>query len=281
MGVSSLVIGTKNRIGSGCSGLLYHNVGPLHPGTNPALTISPERFERQVSWLAERGYISVRPSEWLRWRKEGVGLPKRSVFLTFDDAYEDLTEHALPIVLRYGFSAAVYVVTGRLGATNTWDQSEGSGALRLMSAKQIQHWAQKGIEFGAHSQTHSDLTRLTAPECFTEIAGSKSDLAAILGLPVTSFAYPSGYYNDLACNLVRSAYDLAFSVEQGMNYLDGDPHLLRRTYVGPNDSLLEFAIKVRRGGMPIWLQEFRIKLAWRSRLKRTLRYLTGGGIHRN
>ena len=275
------MIRTKNKIGSGCSGLLYHNVGPIHPGTNPALTISPERFERQVSWLAERGYVGVRPSEWLRWRKEGVGLPRRSVFLTFDDAYEDLDTHALPILLQYGFSAAVYVVTERLGATNTWVQSEGSGVLRLMSAKQIQYWAQKGIEFGAHSRTHSDLTRLTASECFSEVAGSKSDLAAVLGSPVASFAYPYGYYNDSTCKLVRSEYDLAFSVDQGLNYLDRDPHLLRRTYVGPNDSLLEFSIKVRRGGMPVWLQEFRIKLAWRARLKGALKYLTEGRTHRS
>jgi hypothetical protein len=67
--------------------------------------------------------------------------------------------------------------------------------------------------------------------------------------------------------LVRGEFGLAFSVEEGLNYLSGDPHLLKRAYVGPGDSLIEFALSVRRGGIRR-LRDWRIKLALRTRLKR-------------
>jgi peptidoglycan/xylan/chitin deacetylase (PgdA/CDA1 family) len=114
------------------------------------------------------------------------------------------------------------------------------------------------------------LTQLSVAECSAEIVGSKKDLATLLGLPVVSFAYPYGRYNDTVCGLVRSEFDLSFSVEEGINYLRGDPHLLRRGYVGPSDSLFEFAVKVRKGGELKWLANLRIKLALRPRIKRAL-----------
>jgi peptidoglycan/xylan/chitin deacetylase (PgdA/CDA1 family)/GT2 family glycosyltransferase len=253
-----------------CSSLLYHHVGPARPGTKRELTVSPERFERQIRWLAHRGYAGIKPSDWLNWIRRGTSLPKKPILVTFDDAYADTADHALPILRKYGFSAAVFVVTERLAATNTWDEVQGCGTLQLMTGEQIQYWARQGIEFGAHSRTHPHLSKLPASELAAEVVGSKDDLTALLGYPPVSFAYPYGEYNDAVCDLVRGNFDLAFSVEEGLNYLSGDPHLLRRAYVGPGDSLIEFALSVRRGGIRR-LRDWRIKLALRTRLKRALR----------
>jgi peptidoglycan/xylan/chitin deacetylase (PgdA/CDA1 family)/GT2 family glycosyltransferase len=253
-----------------CSSLLYHHVGPARPGTKRELTVSPERFERQIRWLARRGYAGIKPSDWLNWIRRGTSLPKKPILVTFDDAYADTADHALPILRKYGFSAAVFVVTERLAATNTWDEVQGCGTLQLMTGEQIQYWARQGIEFGAHSRTHPHLSKLPASELAAEVVGSKDDLTALLGYPPVSFAYPYGEYNDAVCDLVRGNFDLAFSVEEGLNYLSGDPHLLRRAYVGPGDSLIEFALSVRRGGIRR-LRDWRIKLALRTRLKRALR----------
>ena len=253
-----------------CSSLLYHHVGPARPGTKRELTVSPERFERQIRWLAHRGYAGIKPSDWLNWIRRGTSLPKKPILVTFDDAYADTADHALPILRKYGFSAAVFVVTERLAATNTWDEVQGCGTLQLMTGEQIQYWARQGIEFGAHSRTHPHLSKLPASELAAEVVGSKDDLTALLGYPPVSFAYPYGEYNDAVCDLVRGNFDLAFSVEEGLNYLSGDPHLLRRAYVGPGDSLIEFALSVRRGGIRR-LRDWRIKLALRTRLKRAFR----------
>jgi len=260
----------EDEFGQSCSSLLYHHIGPARPGTRRELTVSPECFERQIQSLARRGYTGIRPSDWLNWIRHGTSLPKKPILVTFDDAYADTADYALPILRKYGFSAAVFVVTERLAGTNTWDEVQGCGALQLMTAEQIRYWARQGIEFGAHSRTHPHLTKLSASELAAEVIGSKDDLTALLGYPPVAFAYPYGEYNDAVCDLVRGQFDMAFSVEEGLNYLSGDPHLLRRAYVGPGDSLIEFALSARRGGIRR-LRDWRIKLALRTRLKRGLR----------
>jgi peptidoglycan/xylan/chitin deacetylase (PgdA/CDA1 family)/glycosyltransferase involved in cell wall biosynthesis len=258
--------------------LAYHQIGPPQPGTYPGLTVSPKQFERQIRWLARRGYTGVRPSDWVRWQREGKGLPEKPIMITFDDAYSDIAEHALPILRRYGFGAAVFVVSGRVGGTNTWDEAQGSSTLRLMTAEQIRYWATQGIEFGAHSRTHPDLTKLSKAECLEEIAGSKDDLVGLLGSPVTSFAYPYGKYNNTVRGIVREHFDCGFSIEEGVNYLRGDPYLLRRAYIGPYDSLIEFAACVHLGSLRKF-RDWRVKLAIRTRLKSAFRRLTGRFSH--
>ena len=108
------------------------------------MTVSPAKFEQQIRWLARRGFQGICPRDWLQWLREGKGLPDKPILLTFDDAYADTAEYALPILKKYGFGAAVFVVTERLGGTNTWDEAEGCGTLHLMTAEQIRYWADAG-----------------------------------------------------------------------------------------------------------------------------------------
>ena len=252
--------------------LLYHHVGPPRPGTLSFLTVSPESFERHVRWLARRGFAGIRPSDWLRWLRDGTGLPDKPILLTFDDGYADIAEYALPVLRRHGFSAAVNVVTGQIGKTNAWDEARGSGTHRLMTAEQIRYWAAQGIEFGAHSRTHPDLTKLSASELAAEVSGSKNELASLLGSPVVSFVYPYGKVSEAVSAFVRCEFDLAFTTESGLNYLRTDPHLLRRINISPNDSLIDIECHTH------WEELHRIaglcaRLQVRSSFKRAARFV--------
>lgn len=245
--------------------LLYHHVGPSRPGTFPELTVSAERFERHLRWLVRRGYVGIRPADWLDWSRKAGSLPRRPVLLTFDDAYADLTEHALPLLRQYDFGGAVFVVTGRIGDENRWDQVRGSQRHRLMTARQIREWAGYGIEFGAHSRTHADLTTLSQAQLDEEIRGSRDDLAAVTGLPVTSFAYPFGRVNEVVYECARAVFDCAFSCEEGVNTDTTDPYELCRNMVHPGDSAFAVACRTRFGRYPV--QKWRARLRIRSRLR--------------
>ena len=250
---------------------LYHHVGPPRPGTIPELTISPEKFERQVRWLVRLGFVGIRPSDWLHWLRDGTGLPDKPILFAFDDGYADIADHALPVLRRHGFSAAVYIVTGQLGGTNAWDEAQGSGTHRLMTRDQIRYWANEGIEFGAHTRTHADLTKLSAGELAAEISGSKDELASLLGSPVFSFAYPFGELNEAVSQRVRGEFDLAFTSERGLNYLRTDPHLLRRINVSPTDSLIDIEAYTHWGELQ-HLRRLRARLLGaRSRVKGAVR----------
>lgn len=256
--------------------LLYHHVGPEYPRSVPGLTISPERFERHVRWLAWRGYKGIRPSDWLRWCNEGKGLPAKSVLLTFDDGYEDLVEYAFPILEKYGFGAVVYIVTGQPGGLNTWDIAKGYAPLSLMTSGQIRHWAKHGIEFGAHTRTHADLTQLSRQELEAEVRGSVEDLEKLLGEPVVSFAYPFGYKTAPVEECVRKTCDVAFGIdpsEYGINHLLTDRHLLQRAMIHPEYTVIDIESCVRRGYSV--LDPWRVKLRVRTRLKRLRRAVTG------
>ena len=112
--------------------LLYHNIAPEGTATTaPSLTLSPQQFDKQMRWLARRGYHAILPSQWLEWCRTGRGLPKKPVLLTFDDAYASLVPHALPVLAKLGFGAAVFVVTRQGATTASWSAWTGK---RLLSA---------------------------------------------------------------------------------------------------------------------------------------------------
>jgi peptidoglycan/xylan/chitin deacetylase (PgdA/CDA1 family) len=245
--------------------LLYHHVGPSRAGTFPELTVSAERFARHVRWLARRGYVGIRPADWLAWCRNGQGLPRRPVLLTFDDAYADLTTYALPVLRRHNFGGAVFVVTRHIGDENKWDRLRGSEAHRLMTADQIRDWAVRGIEFGAHGRTHADLTILSDRQLREEIDGSRNDLADVTGLKVPAFAYPFGRTNEAVRNRVRAVFDCAFSCDEGLNTASADRYGLCRSMVRPDDSTVALVCRVRFGRYPV--DKWRAHLRIRSRVR--------------
>jgi GT2 family glycosyltransferase/peptidoglycan/xylan/chitin deacetylase (PgdA/CDA1 family) len=245
--------------------LLYHHIGFPTPTTeNLALTVTPKKFERQVRWLRWRGYTAITPAQWLAWHAGGEPLPRKPVLLTFDDAYADISKHALPVLERYGFRSAVFVISGQVGGVNTWD------GLPVMTMRQIRHWAARGVEIGGHSRTHPDLTGISDDAVASEIAGSKEDLADA-GLRPLSFAYPYGCFDDRVRKSVDGIFPLAFTCEEGLNDLRTDPLLLRRTMVQPGDTILDIELRAALGRSP--LNSLRSRLRIRSRLVKALRHM--------
>ncbi|HUY37277.1 MAG TPA: polysaccharide deacetylase family protein [Candidatus Binataceae bacterium] len=227
--------------------LMYHNVGPA-PAADPlCLTVAPDQFERQMRYLVNHEYQTIWPSDWLAARREGKSLPERAVLVTFDDGYADCTQHAFPILRRYGLKAAVYVVTGRLGLTNTWDEATGHRTMRLMTADQLREWAGHGIEFGSHTRTHPHLAALGEPELEGEIEGSRNDLQSLLGAEVHSFSYPygDGAGSSIVRERVRRVYQLAMTTVAGLNAFETNPYELRRLMILPGISTQEFERKLR------------------------------------
>ena len=211
--------------------LMYHNIGPLREGFDRYLTLSPEMFERQLQWLTKHRYTPIRTSDWIAYQRDGTALPERPVLLTFDDAYADIVEFGLPLLIKYGFTGTVFVVSDEIGGTNKWDLHLGLSEQPLMSETQIREWAEKGIEFGAHTKTHADLTILTPEQVAEEMRGSRKRLEDLLGVPVPSLAYPYGYYTAAVAEIARSHFDLALTCDEGLNYLGTDLLRLRRAEV--------------------------------------------------
>ena len=179
--------------------LLYHRVGPAVDGVHRDLTVSPDAFARQMRWLDRRGYTPISPTAWYEWCCARAALPRKPILITFDDAYADLPQHALPILQRHKFTATIFVVTRRLGGVSDWDPVH----LPIMSAQQVVEWSQAGIEFGAHGRTHRDLSTLSQQDLDFEVVGCREDLEQIVGRKVAAFAYPFGSHSEAARGVVE------------------------------------------------------------------------------
>ncbi len=187
--------------------LTYHSISAAAGPTS----IAPATFAMQMAALADAGYRSVRLGAFLEWHdgnEEGLGDDRRAL-ITFDDAFADFADEAAPILKRHGFSALVFVPTRQLGGVESWE-----GANRpprgLMSWDSVRALAAEGFEFGGHSRTHADLTRLDAAACEVEIAGCAEDLAERLGTPVDSFAAPYGRVSPNVVTMIGRHYRVAF-----------------------------------------------------------------------
>jgi peptidoglycan/xylan/chitin deacetylase (PgdA/CDA1 family) len=228
--------------------LLYHRVGPADPDPRSRwLTVPTEKFARQIQRLARAGYVGIGPADWLAFRRQGRPLPRKPVLITFDDAYADVAAHALPILHGHGFPATIFVVTGQVGGVNGWDDGTGLPRRTLMTAEEIRRWAGRGFDFGGHGQRHLDLTTLPADELEQELARCRDALAALLGAPPPSFAYPYGEQNNAVRAATSRFFELGFGATEGINDATADPFDVHRTYVFPTDLMIDFTSRARLG----------------------------------
>ena len=176
--------------------LMYHYIRSVDQGSDPLgyeLSITPDDFNNQMAWLHEQGYIGVRMDGITRCLRGEAPCPAKAIALTFDDGYADAYTDALPMLKRYGLIATFYIVTNFVGQPGymTWEQV---AALR-----------EAGMEIGAHTVSHPDLTTLDWETAGFEIAQSKAELDHHLNINVTSFCYPTGLYNAGIEEQVRAA----------------------------------------------------------------------------
>lgn len=184
---------------------MYHHVS-AHPAAGPygpALTITPREFDSELHFLRQRGCAAVGVRELVSDVRTNR-VRACEVALTFDDGYEDVASQAVPLLERYGDVATFFVTTGFLGRDGH------------LSRSQVQRIAQQGMEIGAHTVTHADLTALTAAQTKIEIGQSRAVLRGLVKQPIDAFAYPAGRYNAAVEGAVRDAgYTLALSTDAG------------------------------------------------------------------
>jgi len=99
--------------------------------------------------------------------------------------------------------------------------------------------AAQGVTLGAHTQTHPLINRVSLARARAEALGSLDDLRRAVGDVPPIYAYPSGGVSaEVAAELARAGFALAFTTERGINDLHrADPLRLRRINVGAGTPL--------------------------------------------
>jgi peptidoglycan/xylan/chitin deacetylase (PgdA/CDA1 family) len=188
--------------------LMYHSVAPCHQDPYRA-TVSPHRFERQMRWLRSNRLRGVSIRELLDARNERGA--RGLVGLTFDDGYRDFATYAMPVLQRFGFTATVFVLPGRLGGHNAWDPSRRRK--ELLTADEIRGMAGVGMEIGSHGLMHVSLPKADDVVLTAEIVQSRAILHDLLGRQVRGFCYPYGDIDARVAAAVQAAgYDYACAI---------------------------------------------------------------------
>ena len=186
--------------------LCYHSI----ENDSWRFSVSVAEFKKQMQFL-KRTKTVLPLSEIVKAKKK----LKNTVALTFDDGYKNNLLNATPILSELGLPATLFV----LGDSKKADRKALGNKKELLSASEIKKLHKMGWEIGFHSDTHTNLWKLTDQELEEEIVKSKKRKEKELGITLRYFAYPMGLYSEKIIALVKKAgFEAAFTVDGGASY---------------------------------------------------------------
>lgn len=209
---------------SGALVLTYHAVeaGP------PPLCVEPELFGRHLDAIVASGSEVLTVRELAEALRTGE-LPRRTVVLTFDDAFASAATAGAAMLGERGLRATFFPVAAHVGGLNNWaSQPASTPRLPLASLDELRALGAAGFEIGSHGLTHAPLASVTDDVLERELIGSKDALEAALGLPVTSFAYPYGAEPTAAPPFLTGHYSAVCTTRMDVLTSASDPLALPR-----------------------------------------------------
>jgi peptidoglycan/xylan/chitin deacetylase (PgdA/CDA1 family) len=205
--------------------LTYHSLD----SSGSPISVPPDAFAGHVRWLAASNVRVLPLTELWADVQSGSGTGD-AVAITFDDGFENVAEHALPVLREFGLPATVFVVSRNVGGDNRWQSQGDPGVpvLPLMNWATLEHLAANRIEIGGHTRTHRRSVSLSPAELEDEIAGGAEDIRARLGVFPATFAYPYGSLSAAARACVARTFKIGVTTEMKSLSPGDDAALLPR-----------------------------------------------------
>lgn len=180
--------------------LMYHNVVMEGEPCNE-MTVTAQRLERDLRWLADNGYETVLPRE----LAAGMPLPKKPVLITFDDGYRSNYALAYPLLQQYQAKAVIAVMTympdNSAAGFLSWDMCRemiGSGLVEIGSHGYVIHnLDSRGGNFVPGEANGVQRRKGESQAAFKkrvldDLWKSYNRIAVETGVPPVFFAYPFG-----------------------------------------------------------------------------------------
>ncbi len=210
--------------------LMYHSVSD----NNKFFTVSLKNFERQLKFLKNNNFNIISAEELKNIFEDKEKLKAKTIFLTFDDGYDDNYFNVLSLIKKYNVNILIFIITDLIGEDG------------YLNWRQIFEMKKTGlVEFGCHTKSHLDLDKLSKTELEKEILESKKIIEKKIGEISFVFSYPKGKYNDLVVETVKiGGYDFTFIVKEGANSLESDTLKLPRLSIDSSTNWWQFLGKI-------------------------------------
>jgi peptidoglycan/xylan/chitin deacetylase (PgdA/CDA1 family) len=223
--------------------LVYHQIStPEHPLALNRDVIELSRFSEQMEYLHSNGYQTISTRQLVDFMLHGSPVPEKAFVLHFDDGWKSILA-ALPILERYDFKAAFWIIAGKgiAGDYLDWDDIVAlsrNSRYEVYSHTMTHPW---DPENNLVTWEQGKIPGKSIADVDWELRESKRVLEERLGRPVPYLAWPIGAYNDaLISAAVRAGYSALFTIEWGRNLVNGDVLRIRRAYVSGFCQIADF-----------------------------------------
>lgn len=204
---------------------------------NPAV-ITPEMFEEQMKYLHEEGYSAVTLRDLEEYIDGKKGLPAKSIAITLDDGYLSNLHYAYPILKKYGFQAAIFLITENIRKEPVPFHPD---RLDYASWPQLEQYSDV-FSFEGHSHHfHRTFWKISYLVLQPKEEIMRDLLTSRKLLPASYFAYPYGQYTTKTIHSVREAgYRMAFTIEPHRVHPGSNKGRLGRYWIGPDMTMQSF-----------------------------------------
>lgn len=159
------------------------------------------------------------------------------LLITFDDGDEGIYKYLLPIMQEFSLPACVFLISKYIGKNQSWDIFGNS---RHLNWDEIRALKDQGFEFGSHSVSHCDLTRMKDEGLRFELEESRRIIEKRVG-SCCAITYP---YDRVDKRVMDMAKKVGYKV--GFGNKDFAPLSIKRERIFRTDNLSSFKIKVSR-----------------------------------
>lgn len=212
--------------------LCYHHV-QQQPHQQNKMYISAASLNRQLRGLHDSGYQAILPQQLIDYYRTGIALPEKAILISFDDGHALQYNLATPILDALQWKAVFFVMTVTLNKKG------------YLSAAQIRKLHASGHVIGAHTWNHPNLTHF-AGNWLQQLENPRRQLEAVIGTPVTSFAYPYGAINAAwVKRLQQAGYECAFQLT-GNQLPEAPLYSLRRMMVDGRWSVAQLIAQMQK-----------------------------------
>lgn len=210
--------------------LIYHSIDEFTGHGIKELYVTPENFEKQMTYLRNHGYTLLTFDRW-----SDIQKVQKPIFVTFDDGYRNnLNAFAIFQKLnsdRFRPSGTFFVISDFIGRS------------KRLSKSDLQMMADSGLaSIQSHTATHPDLTKINDFEY--ELKESKEKIQQITGKPVIALAYPYGSFNEKVIKETKKYYLFGVTTTPQLYSKKGikdELYLLPRIYIKYTTTLDDFA----------------------------------------
>jgi len=227
--------------GTRVSVLGYHDFSETLPETE--MRINTTKFRTQLETIIQRGITIISLQDFIAWKRGDLELPEKCVLLTFDDGWLSVYTDAFPILKELGLPFTLYLYKNYV---------DGGG--KALTSGMIREMLANGATLGSHSVSHPRPSMVRAqrdkgPDAFEkylqiELGKSKVFLEKHFGVPVTTYAYPGGFFTEEMLEFAPTVgYTHLFTV-QPRKVRRGSPDMALPRYMilGTHDRIFEYAI---------------------------------------